>query len=719
MHQTSSCPKCNRLVSLPSDVDRLAMVRCPLCQVKFPLHEAHDHTPPLLQVVPLGADEEHLVHPADDLTAWPAHGHAAMEHRPEHVSSNEIGDVAHAAVTHPVSHVADLIHDAILPHAAIESLDMAHHATEHLTTAHLTPEHFSVEHPATAEPAIDDWFSEPAAPHDAHLAPHDSHYATHEVHDLAHGTHLAEPHPLVEPHHDEFAPLTDDFASHEHAEHHPHELLGEHDLAGLPPHADEHLAPLNAETFGHESNEWGEADDLAEPVDAFGEELADGEMHAAEMHAEDEGFAMAGALNRPVNPQVNDAITKSQTPVAKKKRPRRPDEGGSAVGKMISAVMGLVLAVAFVVPIYWWFTRTDLAGASKYVPDFLSFILPPELKKKLPIADTKSLAQNPNNTVDPGKIDPVMPNEDNKPGNTDTPPDPAETTPKPDPTDKPTDNATEKPAENPLEKPLDKPVDKPLDKPADPFETPKPTVDPLDVPKAPDPPKPPDVPTPPVVVKEMPVGPKTPPQFTSAELGEALKAANDSGKEYAEALQSGDAAMEKGKRGGFLRKLYTLGERVTFVTETADDPSVAQRKDAIQKVVMQAGDATKLVPVFGKNAAIWINHASRKPTETGIVVGGTVTEIEKREGLFITKLSLAGELPEGMQKDYVIVSKMRLPHVGELAPALIFGAIIDNPAETIDGFTGTETRVIWSNFAINLSSDDPGANPFGDPATPK
>jgi hypothetical protein len=285
---------------------------------------------------------------------------------------------------------------------------------------------------------------------------------------------------------------------------------------------------------------------------------------------------------------------------------------------------------------------------------------------------------------------------------------------------------------------LDKPADKPLDKPADPFENPKPavdpldvpkpvenpfdtkpSVDPLDVPKVPDPPKPPDVPTPPVVVKELPVGPKNPPQFTSAELGEALKAANDSGKEYAEALQSGDATMEKGKRGGFLLKLYTLGERVTFVTETADDPAVAQRKDAIHKVVMQAGDATKIVPIFGKNAAIWINHAKRKPTETGIVVGGTVTEIEKREGLFITKLSLAGELTEGMQKDYIIVSKLKLPHVSELAPALIFGAIIDNPAETIDGFTGTETRVIWSNFAVNLSSDDPGASPFGDSAPPK
>lgn len=48
MSTISSCPRCQRQVSIPAGVDSQAEVRCPLCDAEYPLSEALALTPPEL-----------------------------------------------------------------------------------------------------------------------------------------------------------------------------------------------------------------------------------------------------------------------------------------------------------------------------------------------------------------------------------------------------------------------------------------------------------------------------------------------------------------------------------------------------------------------------------------------------------------------------------------------------------------------------------------------
>jgi len=48
MHMISTCPKCDKPVSIPSGVDSFASVRCPLCSAEYALSEALTPAPPEL-----------------------------------------------------------------------------------------------------------------------------------------------------------------------------------------------------------------------------------------------------------------------------------------------------------------------------------------------------------------------------------------------------------------------------------------------------------------------------------------------------------------------------------------------------------------------------------------------------------------------------------------------------------------------------------------------
>jgi len=64
MSAISTCPKCQRLVAIPTGADSAAMVRCPLCSAEYPLSEALALVPPeLILVAPLTAVEPATIAP--------------------------------------------------------------------------------------------------------------------------------------------------------------------------------------------------------------------------------------------------------------------------------------------------------------------------------------------------------------------------------------------------------------------------------------------------------------------------------------------------------------------------------------------------------------------------------------------------------------------------------------------------------------------------------
>lgn len=60
----STCPRCQKQVSTPPEVDPTALVRCPLCEAEYTLSEALSWTPPMLIPVTAGAECAMAVEPA-------------------------------------------------------------------------------------------------------------------------------------------------------------------------------------------------------------------------------------------------------------------------------------------------------------------------------------------------------------------------------------------------------------------------------------------------------------------------------------------------------------------------------------------------------------------------------------------------------------------------------------------------------------------------------
>jgi len=69
MPSISTCPRCSKLVSIPSDMDSAELVRCPLCEAEYPLVDALEMAPPELVPVAGGVAAESAEEAAIEETA--------------------------------------------------------------------------------------------------------------------------------------------------------------------------------------------------------------------------------------------------------------------------------------------------------------------------------------------------------------------------------------------------------------------------------------------------------------------------------------------------------------------------------------------------------------------------------------------------------------------------------------------------------------------------
>ncbi len=99
MAMISTCPKCDRPVSVPAGVDSSATVRCPLCYAEYTLGEAL--TPPPPELIPVGLPEAEPSAAVADEAAEPAHPQEEPRHDSE--GENEAVAVAEAFPAKPLT----------------------------------------------------------------------------------------------------------------------------------------------------------------------------------------------------------------------------------------------------------------------------------------------------------------------------------------------------------------------------------------------------------------------------------------------------------------------------------------------------------------------------------------------------------------------------------------------------------------------------------------
>ena len=183
-------------------------------------------------------------------------------------------------------------------------------------------------------------------------------------------------------------------------------------------------------------------------------------------------------------------------------------------------------------------------------------------------------------------------------------------------------------------------------------------------------------------VSEDYVGPLNVPSFTSDELGEALKVAND-------AING-----EKGAREIDYDTLCRLGHVLAFVKGEADDTRLLDRKRAVETILERIAEASDHLGKIGRQAADLVEDVDSP--NGGILLAGTVGTIKQRNGLYATTVRLSGH-----PMSVVVMSDRPLP-LEEKAFGLLLGSIVSNPAANLAGYSGSKPFVVWLGTAVSV-----------------
>jgi len=265
------------------------------------------------------------------------------------------------------------------------------------------------------------------------------------------------------------------------------------------------------------------------------------------------------------------------------------------------------------------------------------------------------------------------------------------------PDKKPAAKADVKPESKPEAKPEEKSAPKPEVKPEvkpEPKPEPKPEVKP-DVKPAPKPEAKPDVKPeakpddksddlqPKTEVKNVAlpadyVGPRNPPSYDVAAADKTFKAVQGS--------FSADVTPEVYER------IRRLGEVLTFLN--ADQAKLAEQKQAVQTLLSKAASQ----PAQMDKIAQWANEllAAGADVKGGIFFTGTVTGVGVQGALHGAAVRLPG------QPKPVSVMSSQAISIAKNDRVLVLGSIVREPAKNLVGYKGSQAVIIWAALAIKL-----------------
>ncbi|NQU19844.1 MAG: hypothetical protein HQ567_01070 [Candidatus Nealsonbacteria bacterium] len=193
----------------------------------------------------------------------------------------------------------------------------------------------------------------------------------------------------------------------------------------------------------------------------------------------------------------------------------------------------------------------------------------------------------------------------------------------------------------------------------------------------------PDISFEPDVAPKINVGPNDPPSFTSDELGEALKAADDAINGPGTGGEMTDEAY-----GHFCR----LAHRITFA---AAGPQLGDREMAVRGLLEDLAKRPGQLDRIGSlAAALW---DAEEPAEGGVLLAGTVQKVGEKDGL----RAIVVKLPQPYDKSLLLLKDKSL-FIEEKDKVLAIGSIVEDPKENVAGYAGSQKRVVWAGMAVVL-----------------
>jgi hypothetical protein len=623
----SSCPSCSKQVSVPN-ANPASLVRCPLCGAEFSLQAVLDLTPPMLEILPARAAQQIMLPMADE------------------IELPEAEEITFGATDDLEAPAAD---DVELP--AAEEMEVA--ATDALDL----PIEFDSPAVASNEATFDDFSS----------ASEEMTFDAQFVSEVE----FEEDEPDTEV--EEKQPSFDDF---------------------LAEPARKPATALQGE-FGDDVLTFAETE-LDSPFE-MNEAIVARET-SPRIHRNDPAFAEV----------VEAPSTAVVLPLVKRRR-----RESSFLGNLVGIVGGGLVAIPLALLIVIWIKGPpgDFAGIAPYLP---SWILPASFNAPrtastppvLPPLTEDDIRKAGGLDKEPLKFDATEPPRSAEDSELKLPPEPAEianpeTKASPD-TASPDATTPDTAADLSDDLAKDVPAIDPAVPagPTPPAPTPPDAADSVEPAPAFDDAKPVDpvVTEPPAkpsadefsneTIEDHPVvlvGPKNPPKYGAEEISTTL----DDVKLLRAALAVPDSAEAKEAKPKYYRKLYRLGELVTF------SANAAPLTTATAELLTELGEDESNFNEIGKACLMWLKRSPElRGNDKGLLIAGTVDEIAKAGDMVRVRVAVVGS-----DKSINVYAPTK-PDLSEGSKVLVLGSIIDNPKEMLQNFTDEDAPVVWHGLSV-------------------
>jgi hypothetical protein len=188
-------------------------------------------------------------------------------------------------------------------------------------------------------------------------------------------------------------------------------------------------------------------------------------------------------------------------------------------------------------------------------------------------------------------------------------------------------------------------------------------------------------------------------EYTLDDVDGAMKDAQESDEIMSDPSKLSDAELKKA-RSLYYRRLYKLGEVLTFAKDDDLAPRLAdERKAAAKLLKVIMGDEQRLSQV-GAAASKWLAYPKRGE-HAGILLTGPVAKVGKQGKLFETQVSIPGET------DPISVFSTAKPKVAEGDSVIVLGGVIDDPTTNLPGYAGSQAYAVWNGLMAPVPAAAP------------
>ncbi len=194
-----------------------------------------------------------------------------------------------------------------------------------------------------------------------------------------------------------------------------------------------------------------------------------------------------------------------------------------------------------------------------------------------------------------------------------------------------------------------------------------------------------------------PVGPVDAEEISPAALAQAIQAAEAADQQMVAAQGTAAEAELKRIRANFYVSLFRMADGATFAKDDAQSDQLDQMRQEMDRFMRELTNDPKRVESLKYNAGHWLGFPRR--TTPGIILAGKVQSVEPVGKLHEIKLNIG---LANAAESIVSVLSASDPGVANGDDAVVLGSIVENPAQALAGYEGSESDGCLERHAVEF-----------------